>query len=277
MSEVIEHSTETIETPAPTPPNPETPETPPVAPPPEAPPAKSAEDLLRERVEGMSKSLEKVAQIVASLDRAKKTQDGELTAAQEAKRQEAVAKSAEIRQKIQEYLAVNGQDDSVATMLAQNQKVLEDQLAEQREELKLLKQAPANSAPQRSEESAWADMKTRYPHVDLRVLKNEWDKALKDADNSYTVKLAKAQLDAASFEQFKEAFANDLYHPRAAAINTAKTPPTASAPPPEPAGGKRSVPMHAGAQSAPVESDPYIEYVRRMSAEMDKNEGSRLI
>ena len=275
MSEVVEPSTETPETPAPPPPNP--PETPPVTPPPTDPPAKSEVEQLREQVKGMSGSLTTVMQTLATLERAKKAQDGELTAIQEARRQEAIAKAADIKKKIQDYLATNGEDDSVATMLAQNQKVLEDQLAEQGEELKRLKQVPANSAPPRSEETAWADMKTRYPHVDLRVLKNEWDKALKEADNSYTVKLAKAQLDAASFEQFKEAFANDLYHPRAAAINTAKTPPTASAPPPEPAGGKRSVPMHAGAQSAPVESDPYIEYVRRMSAQMDKNEGSRLI
>lgn len=275
MAEEIDPPTETIETPAPTPP--QTPETPPTPPAPETPPAKSEVELLRERVEGMSKVLEKWTQTVATLDRAKKAQDGELTAAQEAKRQEAVAQATAIRQKIKDYLATNGADDSVATMLAQNQELLERQLAEQAEELKRVKQAPAAATPPRSEEVVWQDMKSRYPHVDLRVLKSEWDKCLKEAENSYTVKLAKAQLDSAAFEQFKEAFANDLYHPRVKAKNDAATPPTASAPPPEPASGKRSVPMTAGAQSAPVDSDPYSDYVLQQSRKMDKEGGSVLI
>ena len=258
---------EELEAPAGTPGDP--PSEPPADPPPEKP-----EDL-QARVEGMSKTVQKLSQVVNHLERDKAKQEGELNAIQQAKLDQAKEDLKKISSDLKMYADSSG-DDDIATKLARSVVALQEENREFRERLE------RQGTKARDPDQVWDEVKGTYPHVDLRVLKSEWQKAVESAAKSRVVTSAEARfkngtMSKDTFDGIVEAAAQDIYHPRVAALNQAKTPPTATGPAPTTANGRRSVPMNPAGNQAPVEVDDELEQIKKLSREMDKDNGGRLL
>ena len=268
----------------------ELPDTPPTSPPPAAPapdpapdpaptdppPAPSPVDEakeMRERIEGMSKALQKQTQILASLSKKSAQQDGELTRVQEAQRQEAADQIAQLKKDLETYAADPNAGDGLDVKLS---RLLIAQAAEVetlKSEVKTLRQRNPQPA-QPSADQQWATLQATYPGADVKAI---WKDAVKSADDSPSVKDAEQRMQNGditpdAFQQVRAAVANDLFHHEARRAKPAR-PPTARPTPPSPPGGRRSVPFGGG---SPAPTDPgtpdeqaYLQLVRDASKEMD--------
>jgi hypothetical protein len=213
-------------------------------------------------------------QTIAHLERDKAKQDDELNAAQQAKLAQAKEDLKRVTKELKDYAGGGG--DGIDTKLAAAVAQLAERQEALEEENRTLRQQIQRPSTASDPDQVWSKVKAEYPHVDLRVLKSEWTKALQDATHSRAVKQAQKQLDDGSlsqeaFESLVEATAQDIYHPRASTLNESKKPPTATGPAPTPATSRRSVPMNtAGNPQPPQDVDPTFEAYQRLSREMDK-------
>ena len=142
----VETETELPDTPPTSPPPaapaPETPpETPPTDPPAApAPTPKDEAQELRDRIDGMSKALQKNTQIVTSLAKKSAQQDGELTRVQEAQRQEAAEQIAKIQKDLSDYAANPDAGDGLDVKLSKALTAQARELETLKAEVKTLRQ-----------------------------------------------------------------------------------------------------------------------------------------
>lgn len=230
---------------------------------PETPaPGQKPEAVMMERIEGMSKSVQRLSQEVAQLN--KKAAKGDLSEVDEAKRRQAEQDASRIQNEL-EALAKQDGDEDLA------QKLTKSQVAAAKRIEALEKKLERLSKP--SPENEWTRIQEQHPGVDVKAV---WKDADTAAGKSQAVINAAALQDAGviSQEAYAEIYrgvASDIFNAKVSSAPRKKLP-TASAPPPSPPNGGRAVPMRGGQSPAPAPQldDPYMAAVMAASQAMDK-------
>ncbi len=233
--------------------------------------APQADDNLKK----MSAELTRVQQELAHLKMKAETQGGELTPAQEEKRQAALEKAATLRDSLQDLMPADESTIDVfhgvkklAGTMADRDEAHAAQIAELRKEISALKPSPETVLDQRFRDHAQT---YGVPKADLEAM---WTKICTETETSPAAVAAKKQLAAgkltqAVYDEMIGSAASDLYHERAKAAKKPPTPPTASPPPPTPPRSAKIVPI-PGASPKPAaskqgwEDDPVANFVLDM-------------
>lgn len=199
---------------------------------PTPPPETPAADSLHERVEGISKSLQSVTQILSHLQK-KVEGGGELNAVERAKLEMANIEALKLRKEIDDYAGATdvGEDNGFTHKVTKVISNLNKRVDTMEAENQSLKKQIASAQPSADEQ--WAIQEEKYPGVNVKKV---WKEAMKAAENTKPVKAAQALLDAGAitqeaFDAILQGAAQDPYHAKATASKPAELP-VASPPPP---------------------------------------------
>ncbi len=219
---------------------------------PATPAAQVAEDpqkVVADRVEGISKSLQAVTQVLAHIQ--KKIDKGEeLTNAEKGKIQDATEDTKRLRKQLENYDATgdtgNSEEgiDKTATKAAL---LALKRLDAVEAENKVLREERAATAP--GPEEAWVKLEAKNPQA-----RTIWKEAIKTALSSSALKNAQQMLQAgeitqAAFDKILKGRASELFHGKVAVAAKAAALPIAGQAPPTPPRSARSAHL-PGAQSA---------------------------
>lgn len=225
--------------------------------PPDAPVPEAAEEVkpdINERIEGISKALQKNTMILSHLQK-KIDGGGDLNAVERAKLEMAAADAAKLRKEIEEYAeSPEGDPDGIdkkATRAISALMKRQDALEAENKSLREQRSDP---------DQKWSDEKETYG-VPIPTLKSIWKESIDTAKKTAAVRNAKTMLDAGTisdqaFDAILSGSATDLYVPRAEAAKGKKLP-VASPAPPKPPPGARSAHMPGVQPAASItQNDP---------------------